>query len=123
MGRAIGELGRIFKTLHVLNVIADPGYRRHRLLQLNHEGRNGLSRRVFHGQRGELRQKYRDGQEDQLGALGLVVNALILWTTRYMDAALQELRSEGFEVKPERVAATMLQIFTLTYYTQCRATC
>jgi len=76
-------LGRIFKTLHVLNVIADPGYRRHGLLQRNrHEGRHGLSRKVFHGQRGELRQKYRDGQEDQLGALGLVVNALILWTTR-----------------------------------------
>ena len=51
-----------------------------------------------------MRQKYRDGQEDQLGALGLVVNALILWTTRYMDAALQELRSEGFAVKPEDVA-------------------
>jgi hypothetical protein len=31
-------------------------------------------------------------------------NALILWTTRYMDAALQELRSEGFEVKLEDVA-------------------
>jgi hypothetical protein len=25
LGRAIGELGRISKTLHVLNVIADPG--------------------------------------------------------------------------------------------------
>ena len=105
LGRAIGELGRISKTLHVLNVIADPGYRRHSLLQLNrHEGRNGLSRRVFHGQRGELRQRYREGQEDQLGALGLVVNALILWTTRYMDAAVQQLRSDGCEVKPEDVA-------------------
>jgi TnpA family transposase len=75
LGRAIAELGRISKTLHVLNVIADPGYRRHGLLQLNrHEGRNSLSRRVFHGQRGELRQKYREGQEGQLGALGLVIN-------------------------------------------------
>jgi TnpA family transposase len=105
LGRAIGELGRIPKTLHVLNVIADPDYRRHCLLQLNrHEGRNGLARRVFHGQRGELRQKYREGQEDQLGALGLVVNALILWTTRYMDAAINHLRSAGVEVKPEDVA-------------------
>ena len=34
----------------------------------------------------------------------MVVNALILWTTRYMDAALQELRSELFAVKPEDVA-------------------
>jgi Tn3 transposase DDE domain len=33
--------------------------------------------------------------------LYLVVNALILWTTRYMDAAINHLRAQGFEVKPE----------------------
>lgn len=105
LGRAIGELGRIPKTLHLLNFIADEDYRRHCLTQLNrHEGRNGLARRVFHGQKGELRQRYREGQEDQLGVLGLVVNALILWTTRYMDAAVGRLKSEGVEVRPEDVA-------------------
>ena len=105
LGRAIGELGRIPKTLHLLNYIADADYRRHCLTQLNrHEGRNGLARRVFHGQKGELRQRYREGQEDQLGALGLVVNALVLWTTRYMDAALTRLRAEGLVVNPEDVA-------------------
>lgn len=57
--------------------------------QLNHhEGRHALARVVFHGQRGELRQRYRQGQEDQLGALGLVVNAIVLWNTIYLDAAL-----------------------------------
>jgi hypothetical protein len=88
-----------------LNYIADADCRRHCLTQLNrHEGRNGLARRVFHGQSGELRQRYREGQEDQLGALGLVVNALVLWTTRYMDAALSHLRAQGVPVKPEDVA-------------------
>ena len=85
--------------MHLLNFIADPNYRRHILNQLNRgEGRGRISRKVFHGQRGELRQRYREGQEDQLGALGLVVNALILWTTRYMDAALNHLRATGAEV-------------------------
>jgi hypothetical protein len=32
---------------------------------------------IFHGRRGELRQRYREGQEDQLGALGLVVNLVV----------------------------------------------
>ena len=105
LGRALGELGRIPKTLHLLHYIANSGYRRHCLTQLNrHEGRNGLARRVFHGQKGELRQRYREGQEDQLGALGLVVNALVFWTTRYMDAALTHLRSNGAVVRPEDVA-------------------
>jgi Tn3 transposase DDE domain len=38
------------------------------------------------------------------GALGLIINALVLWNTRYMDAALNRLRSLGFEVKSEDVA-------------------
>jgi hypothetical protein len=102
LGRALGELGRIPKTLHLLRFIDDPTYRRRILTQLNRgEGRHGLARKCFHGQRGELRQRYREGQEDQLGALGLVLNALILWNTRYMDAALDHLRSSDVEVKPD----------------------
>jgi hypothetical protein len=72
------------------------------------EGRHQLARVVFHGKRGELRQRYREGQEDQLGALGLVVNAIILWNTIYMDAAIDQLRVEGrvegFDVRDEEVA-------------------
>jgi hypothetical protein len=36
--------------------------------------------------------------------LGLVVNAIILWNTIYMDAALDQLRAEGFDVRDEDVA-------------------
>ena len=36
--------------------------------------RQHLARDVCHGYRGELRQRYRHGQEEQLGALGLIVN-------------------------------------------------
>jgi Tn3 transposase DDE domain len=63
-----------------------------------------VARAVFHGQRGELRQRYREGQEDQLGVLGLVVNAIVLWNTLYMEAALKQLRAEGAEVRDEDVA-------------------
>lgn len=42
--------------------------------------------------------------EDQIGALGLVLNALVLFNTRYMDAAVQQLREEGFDVRDEDVA-------------------
>jgi TnpA family transposase len=80
LGRGIAEYGRISKTLHLLNVIDDEGYRRQMLIQRNRqEGRHSLARAVFHGRKGELRQAYRDGQEDQLSALGLVVNAIVLW--------------------------------------------
>lgn len=74
-------------------------------MQLNRgEGRHQLARVVFHGKRGELRQRYREGQEDQLGALGLVVNVIVLWNTIYMDAALDQLRAAGHDVRDEDVA-------------------
>jgi TnpA family transposase len=105
LARAIAALGRIPKTLYMLSYIDDEPYRRRILTQLNRgEGRHSVARAVFHGQRGELRQRYREGQEDQLGALGLVVNAIVLWNTLYMEAALQQLREEGAEVRDEDVA-------------------
>src|SRR5215470_19860516 len=65
---------------------------------------DSLARKCFFGQRGELRQRYREGQEDQLGALGLVVNVIVLWNTLYMEAALHQLRAEEFPVHPSDVA-------------------
>ena len=51
-----------------------------------------------------MRQRYREGQEDQLGALGLVTNIVVLWNTIYMDAALSQLRREGYPVRDEDAA-------------------
>ena len=105
LARAMGELGRINKTLYLLPYIDDETYRRRVLTQLNrHEKRHDLARATFHGRRGEVRQRYREGQEDQLEALGLVVNIIVLWNTLYMDAALQYLRHTGEEIDPEDVA-------------------
>ena len=98
LARALGELGRINKTLYLLPYIDDETYRRRILTQLNrHEKRHSLAREVFHGRRGEVRQKYREGQEDQLSALGLVVNAIVLWNTLYMESALNHLRQTGLK--------------------------
>jgi TnpA family transposase len=91
--RAMAELGRVAKTLYLLAYIDDEAYRRRILVQLNRgEGRHSLARAIFYGQKGEVRQRYREGQEDQLGALGLVLNAIVLWNTRYLDGALDLLR-------------------------------
>ncbi len=105
LGEAIAHYGRLPKTLHVLRLADEPTYRREIKSQANlQEGRHDLARKVFHGQRGELRQRYYEGMEDQLGALGLVLNAIVLFNTRYLDAALSQLRAEGYEVRDEDAA-------------------
>jgi TnpA family transposase len=107
LGQAFAEYGRIAKTLHLLARI-DPLDDTHRRVVNTQttvqESRHRLARKVFHGKRGQLHQKYREGQEDQLGALGIVVNAITLWNTRYLDAAVAELRAQGQPVREEDIA-------------------
>ena len=111
--RELEEWGRVVKSLYLLSYIDDESYRRRILVQLNRgEGRHQLARAVFHGKRGELHQRYREGQEDQLGALGLAVNVIVLWNTLYTDAALAQLRAEGLQVRDEDVARLFLSCRT-----------
>jgi hypothetical protein len=60
-----------------------------------------MARVICHGQRGEIRKRYREGQEDQLGALGLVINAAVLWNTVYIGEALKHLRNGSVEIREE----------------------
>lgn len=112
LAQALAEFGRIEKTLYTLSYIDDESKRRATLTQLNRgEGRHSLARAVFHGKRGELRQRYREGQEDQLSSLGLVVNIIVLWNTIYMTAAIEQLRSQGYPILDEDVARLSPLIF------------
>ncbi len=106
--------GRIDKSLHMLTYLDDETYRRDlkgiRNLQ---EGRHDLARKIFHGKKGELHQRYEAGMEDQLGALGLVLNCVVLWNTTYQNAALDALRAQGHPIDPADVAR--LSAFTRSH--------
>jgi TnpA family transposase len=79
LGPVIAHYGRIFKPPHVLRLADDDPHRRQIKSQANlTEGRHDLARRVFHGKMGEVIKAYYDGMEDQLSALGLVLNCIVL---------------------------------------------
>ncbi len=104
--QAIIEVGRINKTLYLLNYIDDEDYRRRILTQLNRgESRHAVARAICHGQKGEIRKRYTDGQEDQLGALGLVTNAVVLWEHYlYAGSPWDHLRAQGETLNDEDIA-------------------
>ena len=105
LARALGELGRVIKTLHLLGYIDDEGRRRAILTQLNrHEARHRLLRAVCHGKRGEIREPHRRGQEEQLGVLGFVLNAIVLWNATYIGAAVERIGAEGVSVDRQDIA-------------------
>ena len=96
LARALAELGRVIKTLHVLEYAHDPAYRRtiHHLLSRG-ERRNSLARDVFHGQRGQLRKHYQAGQENQLGSLVIWRGESLSGTCGYRGRAAV---AEGYPV-------------------------
>ncbi|MEV0111340.1 Tn3 family transposase [Nocardia sp. NPDC050799] len=99
LGEAIAGYGRIFKTLHVLRLADDEPYRHEGKRQSNlTEGRHDLARSVYHGKKGEMHQAYYEGMEDQLSALGLILNCVVLWNTVYLNQALGALREQGYPV-------------------------
>ncbi len=105
LAKALGELGKIIKSLHILSFINDEEKRRRILIQLNRqELRHGLARRVCHGERGQIRKPYRQGQEEQLGALGFALNVITYWNATYMQTVLDQLEAEGQTISPADVA-------------------
>lgn len=42
--------------------------------------------------------------EDQLGALGLALNAVVLFNSLYIDAAVKQLAADGFPVTDDLLA-------------------
>jgi hypothetical protein len=67
--------------------------------------------------RGELRQRYRQGQEEQHGALGRIVNAIVLYNTIYTQRELDHLSASGLTIDDadiERLSPLGTDHITLT---------
>jgi TnpA family transposase len=90
---ALRELGRMERTLFTLDSIDDPELRRSAGQELNKgESRNSLARAVFIHRLGEIRDRTYENQQHRASGLNLVVTAIILWNTRYLERAVAALR-------------------------------
>ncbi len=101
---ALRELGRIEKTLFTLEWLQDPELRRRVNVGLNKgEARNALAKAVFFNRLGEVRDRSYEDQRYRASGLNLVVAAIILWNTAYLERAVEELRRQGLEVADEEL--------------------
>ena len=94
---ALRELGRLERTLFTLDWIEDPELRRDTGRELNKgEARNSLARAVFIHRLGEIRDRTYENQQHRASGLNLLVSAITLWNTRYLNRAIAALReTEG----------------------------
>jgi TnpA family transposase len=92
---AMRELGRIERTLFLLNWMQDPALRTRVQAGLNKgEAKNALARAVFFNRLGELRDRSFEGQNSRASGLNLLVAAVVLWNTRYLERAVEQVRKE-----------------------------
>jgi TnpA family transposase len=81
------------RTLFTLDWIKNPGLRRRAQLGLNKgEARNALARAIYFCRLGEMRDRSFENQFFRASGLNLLVAAIILWNTKYLDVAYRELR-------------------------------
>jgi len=93
LAKALSEIGRIERTLFTLDWIKSPDLRRRARLGLNKdEARNALARAVYFCRLGEMRDRSFENRFFRASGLDLLMAAIILWNTRYLEAVYGELR-------------------------------
>jgi TnpA family transposase len=96
LAKALREIGRIERTLFTLDWIKNPDLRRRAHLGLNKgEARNALARAVYFCRLGEVRDRSFENQFFRASGLNLLVAAIILWNTKYLEVAYAEQRRQG----------------------------
>jgi TnpA family transposase len=86
---ALREIGRIERTLFMLDWLELPGLRRQATAELNKgEARNALARAVCFHRLGRLRDRAAEAQQYRASGLALVTAAIALWNTVYLGRAL-----------------------------------
>jgi TnpA family transposase len=100
--QALQEVGRIARTRYMLSFIAD-ACQRQRVLAGQHRcaSLDAMARAIFFGQQGRFCDRDSAAQLRRALALSLVINAVIVWNTRYLEAAAQESAGRGQPVPEE----------------------
>ncbi len=99
LARALRELGRIERSLFMIEWYSSPALRRRCQAGLNKgEAAHKLKRAVFFHERGEIRDRSFESQAFRASGLNLVVSAIVHWNTVYIERAVTHLRSARRQV-------------------------
>jgi TnpA family transposase len=98
---ALRELGRIERTLFILDWLQSVDLRRRVHTGLNKgEARNALARAVFFYRLGEIRDRSFEQQQYRASGLTLATAAIALWNTVYLERATNALHENGHASDP-----------------------
>jgi len=93
LARALIEVGRLEHTRFLLGLPRSPTLRHEMPASLNKgEASNNLRKAVFFNRLGQVRVHAYESQLHRARGLNLLVAAIVLWNSRYLDEAVGALR-------------------------------
>jgi TnpA family transposase len=96
---ALREHGLFERTLFTLDWLQSVEFRRRVQVGLNkEEAKNALARAVFFNRLGEIRDRSFENQRYRASGLNLVVAAIVLWNTTYLERAVPSLKAHGHSI-------------------------
>jgi TnpA family transposase len=102
LAQALAEVGKLEKTLFILEYLRDESLRRRVQVGLNKgEAKHALGRALFFGRHGELWERAVTAQVHRASGLHLLIAGIGAWNTVYLGQALAALAAEGQAVPAE----------------------
>lgn len=104
---ALQEIGKVERTLFMLDWLENPALRRRCQAGLNKsEQRHALTQAICTFRQGRVIDRTHETQQYRASGLNLVIAAIVYWNSTYMSDAVAHLRSAGEAVPAELLAHT-----------------
>ncbi|KQM89573.1 transposase [Sphingomonas sp. Leaf22] len=105
LAAALREVGRIERTLFIIEWILDTGMQRRAQVGLNKgEAHHALKNALRIGRQGEIRDRTTEGQHYRIAGLNLLTTIIVYWNTLHLGHAVEARRREGLDT-PDHLLA------------------
>ena len=102
---ALREVGRVERTLFMIDWILDAGLQRQAQIGLNKgEAHHALKRAISFHRRGEIRDRSGEGQHYRIAGMNLLAATIIFWNTMKLGEVVSSRAADGFAVPPHLLA-------------------
>jgi len=102
---ALREIGRIERTLFVIEWLLDADMQRRAQVGLNKgEAHHALKNALRIGRQGEIRDRTAEGQHYRMAGLNLLAAIIIYWNTKHLGQAVSARRRGGLDCAPNLLA-------------------
>jgi TnpA family transposase len=102
---ALREIGRIERTLFIIDWLLDADMQRRAQIGLNKgEAHHALKNALRIGRQGEIRDRTSEGQHYRMAGLNLLAATIIYWNTKHLGCAVAARKSAGLDCSPDLLA-------------------